>query len=101
MLHLETLKPEEKTTGLIEFKKKGYKHIEKDIEEIEKLGATHVNIQPDVSYDCPITRIDAICRRIETDEEFELRKKEFEAHQEQNRQRELKQLAQLKSKYGM
>ena len=29
MLHLETLKPEEKTTGLIEFKKKGYKHIEK------------------------------------------------------------------------
>jgi hypothetical protein len=75
--------------------------LKKDIEEIEKLGATHVNIQPDVSYDCPITRIDAICRRIETDEEFELRKKEFEAHQEQNRQRELKQLAQLKSKYGM
>ena len=36
MLHLETLKPEEKTTGLIEFKKKGYKHIDKDIEEIEK-----------------------------------------------------------------
>ena len=75
--------------------------LKKDIEEIEKLGATHVNIQPDVSYDCPITRIDAICRRIETDEEFELRKKEFEAHREQNRQRELKQLAQLKSKYGM
>ncbi len=75
--------------------------LKKDIEEIEKLGATHVNIQPDVSYDCPITRIDAICRRIETDEEFELRKKEVEARQEQNRQRELKQLAQLKSKYGM
>jgi hypothetical protein len=36
MLHLETLKPEEKTTGLIEFKKKGYKHIDKDIKEIEK-----------------------------------------------------------------
>jgi hypothetical protein len=75
--------------------------LKKDIEEIEKLGATHVNIEPDVSYDCPIAIIDAICRRIETDEEFELRKKEFEAHQEQNRQRELKQLAQLKSKYGM
>jgi hypothetical protein len=75
--------------------------LKKDIEELEKLGATHVNIEHGVSYDCSYVEIDAICRRIETDEEFELRKKEFEAHQEQNRQRELKQLAQLKSKYGM
>jgi len=75
--------------------------LKKDIEELEKLGATHVNIEHGVSYDCSYVRIYAICRRIETDEEFEFRKKEFEAHQEQNRQRELKQLAQLKSKYGM
>jgi len=74
--------------------------LKKDIEELEKLGATHVNIEPSISYDCPYVEIDAICRRIETDEEFEQRKKEAEARQEQNRQRELKQLADLKSKYG-
>lgn len=75
--------------------------LKKDIEELEKLGATHVNIEHGISYDCSYVEIDAICRRIETDEEFEQRKKEFDARQEQNRQRELKQLAELKSKYGL
>lgn len=64
------------------------------------VGATHVNIEHVISYDCSYLEIDAVCRRIETDEEFEQRKKEVEARQEQNRQRELKQLADLKSKYG-
>jgi len=74
--------------------------LKKDIEELEKLGATHVNIEHGISYDCSYVEIDAICRRIETDEEFEQRKKEIEARQEQNKQRQLKQLAELKSKYG-
>ena len=34
-------------------------------------------------------------------EEFEQRKKEVEARQEQHRQRELKQLAELKAKYDL
>lgn len=72
--------------------------LKKDIEELEKLGATHVNIE---RYDCYHVEIDAICRRIETDEEFEQRKKEVEARQDQYRQRELKQLAELKAKYGL
>lgn len=75
--------------------------LKKDIEEIEKLGATHVNIEPDIRYDCPYVEIDVICRRIETDEEFEQRKKEVEARQEQYRQQELKQLAELKAKYEL
>ena len=75
--------------------------LKKDIEELEKLGATHVNIEPFISYDCAYVEINAICRRIETDEEFEQRKKEVEARQEQHRQRELKQLAELKAKYGL
>lgn len=75
--------------------------LKKDIEEIEKLGATHVNIEHGISYDCSYVDIDVICRRIETDEEFEQRKKEDEARQEQRRQRELKQLAELKAKYGL
>ena len=75
--------------------------LKKDIEELEKLGATHINIEPYISYDCAYVEIDAICRRIETDEEFEQRKKEAEARQEQHRQRELKQLAELKAKYDL
>lgn len=75
--------------------------LKKDIEELEKLGATHVNIEPGISYDCSYVEIDAICRRIETDEEFEQRKKEVEARQEQRKQQELKQLADLKAKYGL
>ena len=75
--------------------------LKKDIEELEKLGATHVNIEPFISYDCAYVEINAICRRIETDEEFEQRKKEIEARQEQYRQRELQQLAELKAKYGL
>ena len=75
--------------------------LKKDIEELEKLGATHVDIEPYISYYCPYIKIYVICRRIETDEEFEQRKKEVEARQEQHRQRELKQLAELKAKYGL
>ena len=75
--------------------------LKKDIEELEKLGATHVNIEPFIFHDCPSIEINVICRRIETDEEFEQRKKEVEARQEQHRQRELKQLAELKAKYDL
>jgi 2-methylisocitrate lyase-like PEP mutase family enzyme len=75
-------------------------HLKKDIEELEKLGATHIYIEHGVSYDFSYVEIDAICRRIETDEEFEQRKKEVEARQERNKQRELRQLEELKSKYG-
>lgn len=74
--------------------------IKKDIEELEKLGATHIDIEHGVSYECSYVEIDAICRRIETDEEFEKRKKEVEARKERNKQRELEQLAKLKLKYG-
>ena len=45
--------------------------LKKDIEEIEKLGATHVNIDSAIIYDDSYVIIDPICRRLETDEEFE------------------------------
>ena len=75
--------------------------LKSDIEALEKLGATHVEIEHGINYDCSYVEIGAICRRIETDEEFEQRKKEVEARQEQNKQRELKQLQELKTKYGL
>ncbi|MCK9416002.1 hypothetical protein M0Q97_05015 [Candidatus Dojkabacteria bacterium] len=75
--------------------------IRKDLDELEKLGATHVEIEASVYYDSATLEINAISERIETDEEFEQRKKEIEFRQEQIRQNELKQLEQLKSKYGL
>lgn len=75
--------------------------LKKDISEIEKLGATHINIIHGISYYCSYVEIDAICRRIETDEEFEQRKKDIEARQEQHRQYELKLLAELKAKHDI
>lgn len=74
--------------------------IKKDIEELEKLGATNVEIEPYTEYDCSYVTIEAYCNRIETDEEFEQRKKEVEAFKEQEKQRELKQLEELKKKYN-
>ena len=74
--------------------------LKKDIEELEKLGATHINIECGSSYDSYVD-IEAVCRRIETDEEFEQRKKEFEERKERLKQRELKQLAELRARYGI
>ena len=75
--------------------------LKKDIEELEKLGATHVSVDHGISYDCSYVTIDAICRRIETDEEFEKRKNEYEARQAETKRRELKYLEEIKSKYGL
>jgi len=74
--------------------------LKEDLEALEKLGATHVEIDPYTEYDSAYVKIEAYCERIETDEEFEQRKKQVEARQEQIRQRDLKQLAELKAKYG-
>lgn len=75
--------------------------LKKDIEELEKLGATHVEIESVTSYDSSYIEIDAYCKRIETDEEFNQRKKELDMRKEKMKQRELKQLEELISKYGI
>lgn len=74
--------------------------LKSDIEKLEKLGATHVEIEHGVYYDSSFITINAICRRIETDEEFKQRKKEIEEIKEKNRQIELNQFEILKRKYG-
>lgn len=75
--------------------------IRKDLDELEKLGATHIEIEASVYFDSARLEIKAISERLETDEEFEQRKKVNEIRQEEIRQNELKQLEQLKSKYGL
>ncbi len=75
--------------------------LKEDLNKLEKLGATHVEIQPYEEYGVPDVKIEAYCVRIETDEEFEKRKKEVEEKEEWVRQKDLKKLAELKAKYGL
>ena len=70
--------------------------IEKDLEEIKKMGATHVEIG--VFNECGVYAT-AICEREETDEEFEGRKFQEKLDAERKRKRELDLLAELKAKY--
>ena len=70
--------------------------IEKDIEEIKKMGATHVEIG---AFDEHRVYVAAICEREETDEEFERRKFQEKLEAEKERQRELALLNELKLKY--
>jgi hypothetical protein len=73
----------------------------KQAEELEKLGATHIEIEPYQEYDCAYVHIEPYCRRLETDDEFNERinlKKRREEHQKII---DLEQLEKLKSKYGL
>lgn len=75
--------------------------LKKDVEELEKLGATHVNIEPYTEYDSSYVSIEAISRRIETDEECEERVRQITQRLEEQKRRELQELERLKSKYGL
>lgn len=70
--------------------------IEKDIEEIKKMGATHVEIGTFDEYGVYVA---AICEREETDEEFEGREFQEKLEAERERNRELDLLFELKAKY--
>lgn len=74
--------------------------IRQDLDEIEKLGATHVEIASDIEYDSPYTIIEAVSERIETDEECLERVQMRNQREEEIQQRELDQLEKLKLKYN-
>ena len=71
-----------------------------DLDAIEALGATHVEIEGFISYDCAYVTIEPISEHLETDEEFKARVEEVEKRQSEIKRRELEQLEKLKSKYG-
>lgn len=75
------------------------KKIREDLDAIEALGATHVHIEPDISYDCPTLEIYAFARRMETDEDVRKRLAIVNELVEETRKKELEQLARLKAKY--
>jgi hypothetical protein len=75
------------------------KKIREDLDAIEKLGATHVDIELYESYGSAYVTINATSERIETDEECLERINKSKLRQEQIKKRELEQLAALKQKY--
>ena len=72
-----------------------------DLDAIEALGATHVEIDSGISYDCAYVTIEPVSEHLETDEEFKARVEEAEKRQSEIKRRELEQLEKLKSKYGL
>jgi len=61
--------------------------IRADLDAIEKLGATHVEINHGLSYDCSYVEIDAYAERLETDKEYKARIDEMNKRQEEIKRR--------------
>ena len=74
--------------------------VQQDLDELKKLGATHIEIEPYQSFDLVFVDIKAIVERIETDEEFKQRLDEEKKHQEDIKRKELEMLKGLQEKYG-
>lgn len=75
--------------------------IKKDIEELEKLGATRVEIGIYDDHGDSYLDIKAISERVETDEEYQERVDEVKRRKEYEKHRELEELKRLKDKYGL
>ena len=74
--------------------------VKKDLDELKKLGATHIEIEPYQFYDMTEVSIKAITERMETDEEYKQRLDEEKRYQEDLTRKELELLKGLQEKYG-
>lgn len=75
--------------------------IKKDLDAIEKLGATHVEIDSVTVYDDSYVKIEPVSEHLETDEEFELRVSEKKRKAEEIKKAELEQYEKIKTKYNL
>jgi hypothetical protein len=73
--------------------------IRDDLDALEKLGATHVEIEVGVRYDCAYMSFDGYVDREETDEEYLKRTTEQLDREKRTKQRDLAELKRLKDKY--
>ena len=73
--------------------------LREDLDALEKLGATHVDIDAYVSYDCAYMSFGGYVDREETDEEYLDRTNKNKARENSVKGRELEQLKKLKEKY--
>ena len=75
--------------------------IRTDLDVIEALGATHVEIEAAMSHDQPYVTIEAISEHLESDQEFADRVNEEEKRQLEIKTSELELLKKLILKYGL
>ena len=75
--------------------------IKEDINELEKLGVTDIEIESFNDYDVSSVDIQAFINRLETDEECELRINKEKIRQDEIKRIELKQFETLKLKYNI
>jgi hypothetical protein len=75
--------------------------IRHDLDQLEKLGATHIDITYEQIYDSVSIEITAESHRLETAEEFTERKTQTAKQLEQQRQNDLKLFENIKAKYGL
>ena len=75
--------------------------LRKDLDELEKSGVKEIEIEAVEDWGSTSVKIEAFIEREETDEEFEKRVKEENETKEAIKRRELKELENLKKKYGM
>ena len=73
--------------------------MREDLDALEKLGATHVEISAVYSYGDTILEIDVYTQRLETDKEYEARIDLEAKKQEEVKRREIQYLMELKAKY--
>lgn len=70
-----------------------------DLDELEKLGATHIDMEANINWDCPELNIKAKYERLETDQEFEERVNKIKQQEVIRKHIELNELDRLKKKY--
>lgn len=75
--------------------------IKKDIEELEKLGVTHLDIEACESYGCTSIEIEAIKERFETDLEVAKRISDQEERVQRGKQNALAQIERLKREHNL
>ena len=75
--------------------------IKKDIEELEKLGVTYIEIETYDNYGFASITITPFQEKEETDEEYKLRLEKEKEQKEYIKTRELEQLAVLSKKYNI
>lgn len=74
--------------------------VKRDMNTLEQLGCTHIQITAHENFGCLSVEILPICRRFETDEEFKKRCQQEENRLKEIEQREKSELDRLKRKYG-
>lgn len=73
--------------------------LREDLDALEKLGATHVNIEASESYGSAYLEIEAFANRMETEEEYKERLAKTKDREDRVKARDLAQLKKLQDMY--